>query len=138
MATQAHEQHGSAWTSDELKHFEERLLDERKRAVAQMAQFDDQLGKSTEDADGDLSTWRFHMADEGTDTYDREQKMMLASREGRLLWLIDQALRRLYQHPERFGVCDECHSRMSYERLDTLPYAMTCINCKQDWEGAKV
>lgn len=133
MATKREQ--GPAWSPDELKHFEERLLGERRRAVAQMAKFDDQMSTSEEASDGELSTWRFHMADEGTDTYEREQNFLMASREGRLLWLIDEALRRLYRTPERFGWCDDCGKQMSHERLDALPYAVTCVNCKQDGES---
>ena len=39
MATDETERKRPAWGERELKHFEERLLDERKRAVAQMGQF---------------------------------------------------------------------------------------------------
>src|SRR5881394_2137584 len=90
-----------AWTPRDLEHFQKRLLDERKRAVAQMQQFGEDL-RSTEESDGDSSSWRFHMADEGTDTFDREQTFLLASREGRLLSHIDDALRRLYRTPGRY------------------------------------
>lgn len=135
METQGQGQPGSAWSAGELKHFEERLLEERKRAVAQMADFDDQLGTSQEEATGEQAGWRFHMADEGSETYEREQAFLLASREGRLLWHIDQALRRLYHAPETFGVCEECGKRIGYERLDAIPYVVRCVDCKQDWES---
>lgn len=133
METQTNDQakRRPPWTERELKHFEQRLLEERREALSQMHEFEDVLGTSQEAADGDLSNWRLHMADEGTDTFEREQTFMLASREGRLLWLIDQALRRLYQSPETFGVCEKCGTRMSFERLDTIPYAVRCLNCTQ-------
>src|SRR4051812_3860880 len=85
-----------AWNARDVEYFEKRLLDERKRVVAQMQQFGQDLRTSQEDSDGEVSNWRFHMADEGTDTFEREQSFLLASREGRLLWHIDEALRRLY------------------------------------------
>lgn len=121
----------------EIDYFEKRLLEERTRAVAQMQQFGQDLRASQEEADGENTSWRFHMADEGTDTYEREQTFLLASREGRLLWHIDEALRKLYKSPERFGRCDECGTSISYERLDALPYAKNCVSCKQDWEGGR-
>jgi DnaK suppressor protein len=138
MATHETEPQRSAWGEKDLKHFEERLLDERKRALAQMGQFQDQVGTSQEDAAGELSSWRFHMADVGTETMEREQTFLMASREGRLLWHIDEALRRLYQSPETFGVCEECGERIGYERLDAIPYVVRCVNCKQNWEGGQV
>lgn len=140
METQPQNAHVArqGWSKREMEHFEKRLLDERKRAVAQMQQFGHDLRTSQEEADGEVTSWRFHMADEGTDTYDREQTFLLASREGRLLWHIDQALRKLYKTPERFGQCEECGTTVSYDRLDALPYAKNCVACKQDWEGGRV
>src|SRR5215207_10387506 len=91
-----------AWGERDLKHFEERLLDERTRALAQMGQFQDQMGTSQNEAAGEMTSWRFHMADVGSESFEREQTFLLASREGRLLWHIDEALRRLYQTPETF------------------------------------
>ena len=127
----------SAWTAEELGHFEKRLLEERKRALAQMAQFDDTLGMSEEEATGELTLWRFHMADIGSETFEREQNFLLASREGRLLWHIDETLRRLYRSPETFGRCDECGRKIAFERLDAIPYVTRCVHCKQDWETVR-
>lgn len=127
----------STWNDSERKHFEQRLLDERRRAVAQMQQFGADQRTSQDDADGEMGSWRFHMADEGTDTYEREQSFLLASREGQLLLNIDEALRRLYRTPESYGSCTECGKRIGYERLDAIPYAKTCVSCKKDWEGGR-
>ena len=121
----------------ELKHFEQRLLDERKRAIAQMAEFDDTLRQDQQETDGEIATWRFHMADQGSDTFDQEQAFMFASREGSLVRLIDEGLRRLYSTPEKYGICDECGKEIGYDRLDAIPYAVRCVNCKQTWEGGR-
>lgn len=137
METQQHGDGQSSWDTRELEHFEQRLLDERRVAVAQVQQFGDVHRTGLDDADGEVSSWRFHMADEGTDTFEREQSFLLASREGRLLWNIDDALRRLYKTPERYGRCSECGNRIGYERLDAIPYAITCVSCKKEWEGGR-
>jgi RNA polymerase-binding transcription factor DksA len=132
-----HREERSGWGAPELEHFERRLLEERNRAVAQVQQFGDAHRLSQDEADGEVSSWRFHMADEGTDTFEREQSFLLASREGRLLWNIDEALRRLYRSPETYGRCSECGNRIGYERLDAIPYAITCVRCKTEWEGGR-
>lgn len=137
METQQHGDEQSSWGGRELEHFERRLLEERKVAAAQVQQFGDVLRTSQDDADGEVASWRFHMADEGTDTFEREQSFLLASREGRLLWNIDDALRRLYRTPESYGRCSECGNRIGYERLDAIPYAITCVSCKKEWEGGR-
>lgn len=123
-----------AWGPDDLKRFEQRLLEERKRAVAQMATYGEVFGASMEEATGELTNWRFHMADTGSETFEREQQYLLASREGRLLWHVDEALRRLYRSPETFGRCEECGTTIARERLDAIPYVVRCKDCKQGWE----
>jgi DnaK suppressor protein len=137
METREHGDERIGWGERELKHFEHRLLDERKRAVLQVQQFGDTHRISQDEADGEVASWRFHMADEGTDTFEREQSFLLASREGRLLWNIDQALRRLYRSPDSYGRCSECGNRIGYERLDAIPYAITCVSCKKEWEDGR-
>lgn len=119
-----------------LTHFEKRLLDERKRVLKELGRADEVFGGAAAD-DGDLSSYSFHMADQGTDAMEREKAFLFASQEGRFLWHIDEALRRLYRNPENFGKCHQCGNEIAFERLDALPHARYCIDCKQREEDAK-
>ena len=78
----------------QLQHFEKRLLEERKRVLKELGHYDDAFGSTSEDSGGDLSSYSFHMADQGTDAKEREKAFLYASQEGRFLWHIDEALRR--------------------------------------------
>ena len=118
-------------TKKQLAHFEERLLEEREKLVRRLAQHDESFARALQDSDGDLSAYSFHMADQGTDAMEREKEFLFASKDGRLLYHIDQALRRLYKVPEKYGLCEECGSEIGYERLDALPHARLCIRCKE-------
>ena len=120
-----------------LQHFEKRLLEERRRVLKELGRADEAFGATPQSADGDLSSYSFHMADQGTDAMEREKAFLFASQEGRFLWHIDQALRRLYRSPETFGMCHECGNLIAFERLDALPHARFCIDCKQKEEDAK-
>jgi RNA polymerase-binding transcription factor DksA len=121
-----------------LTHFEKRLLEERKRVLKELGHHGDTFGPNGEAADGDTSaSYSFHMADQGTDAMEREKAFLFASQEGRFLWHIDQALRRLYKSPETFGKCHQCGEDIAFERLDALPHARFCISCKQREEDAK-
>lgn len=122
-------------TKKERAHFEQRLLDERERIAKQLAQFDAAFADTLQGSDGDLSAYSFHMADQGTDAMEREKAFLFASKEGRLLYHIDEALRRLYKTPEQYGICEECGGDIGYERLDALPHARLCIRCKQREEN---
>ena len=122
---------------EELKHLEKRLLDERARVMKELGYYDDAFNSTMQGADGDLSSYSFHMADQGTDAMEREKAFLFASQEGRFLWHIDQALRRLYKTPETFGKCHNCGQDIAFERLDALPHARFCIECKQREEDGK-
>ncbi|MCA0375930.1 MAG: TraR/DksA C4-type zinc finger protein [Gemmatimonadetes bacterium] len=121
----------------QLQYFEKRLLEERKRVLKELGHHGDTFGPNGEAADGDTSAYSFHMADQGTDAMEREKAFLFASKEGRFLWHIDQALRRLYKAPETFGKCHQCGEDIAFERLDALPNARYCIACKQREEDSK-
>jgi RNA polymerase-binding transcription factor DksA len=120
-----------------IAHFEKRLLEERARVVKELGNYNDAFNLSAQDAGGELSAYSFHMADQGTDAMEREKAFLFASQEGRFLWHIDQALRRLYRDPDNFGKCHNCGKELAFERLDALPHARYCIECKQREEDAK-
>ena len=128
---------GKPMTKKQLAHFEKRLLEERKRVLKELGHHGETFGATQQDADGDLSTYSFHMADQGTDAMEREKAFLFASQEGRFLWHIDEALRRLYRSPETFGRCHSCGEDIAFERLDALPHARYCIACKQREEDGK-
>ena len=121
----------------QLQHFEKRLLEERKRVLKELGHHEDMMTQTSQDSDGDLSSYSFHMADQGTDAMEREKAFLFASQEGRFLWHIDQALRRIYQSPETYGKCHSCGEDIDYDRLDALPHARLCFACKQREEDAK-
>ncbi len=121
----------------QLAHFEKRLLEERRRVIKELGHHGDTFGPNGEASDTETSAYSFHMADQGTDAMEREKAFLFASQEGRFLWHIDQALRRLYKSPETFGKCHQCGEDIAFERLDALPHARFCIACKQREETSK-
>ena len=82
------------------EHIEKRLLHERARALKELGHYDESFSNTPQASDGDLSAYSFHMADQGTDAMEREKAFMFASKEGRQLYQIDEALRRLYADPD--------------------------------------
>jgi RNA polymerase-binding transcription factor DksA len=80
----------------QLAHLEKRLLEERDRAVKDIGRYGESFSSTLQSSDGDLSSYSFHMADQGTDAMEREKAFLMASKEGRYLWHVNEALRRLY------------------------------------------
>ena len=118
-------------SSSEQERVEARLREERERAVDSLREFDDGRTESLEDELGELSSYRLHPADIGTETMEQEQQFLLASAEGRRLYEIDEALRRLYQEPDRFGVCERCGRDIGMQRLEVVPATTLCADCQR-------
>jgi RNA polymerase-binding transcription factor DksA len=115
-----------ALSEDQRRHLEGRLREERERVLRILRRYDESRDESETEADGDISDYPFHLADRGTDTYEQEMDSVLAERASRELEAIDDALRRLYESPERFGICEDTGAPIPFERLDLVPWARTC------------
>jgi DnaK suppressor protein len=123
-------------TERDLKEFEDRLLNERKKILKEMGHLENTVLKVNQrDSSGDLSGYSFHMADAGTDAMEREKAFLFASAEGRVLLEIDDALRRLYRG--EYGVCESCGNPIARARLEVMPQARLCVSCKEKEEKAQ-
>lgn len=120
---------------EELKYFE-KLLNEKKETLLQEQSYleDNALRLNSKDGAGDLSSHAYHLADHATETQDREQAFHLASREGRFLFYIEEALDRVRNGT--FGICKKCGTLIPKARLEAVPTAKMCINCKSQQEHA--
>jgi len=117
-------------TKKQLDHLEQRLLDERARAQKALGLFDEMAKVGRESGDSALSSYTDHMADQGTEAMEREKAALFATKEGRYLYRLEEALRRLYHDPKAFGDCHTCGAEVGFKRLDALPHARYCIDCK--------
>ena len=90
------------------------------------------LMQSQKEASGDISGYTYHMADVATDTYDREFSLGLASNDHKVLYELDDALKRIEEGT--FGICEECGCAITKVRLKAVPYARMCVKCQQKSE----
>jgi RNA polymerase-binding protein DksA len=118
---------------EELKYFEN-LLNDKKETLMQELDYieDNAMRLNSKDGAGDLSSHAYHLADHATETQDREQAFHLASREGRFLYYIEEALDRV--RAGTFGICKKCGTLIPKARLEAVPTAKMCINCKSQQE----
>ena len=68
------------------------------------------------------------LADIASDDIDRKMIEALGSQELKRLKLIDSALTRIEQG--KYGLCMKCGKRIPQDRLEAIPYALMCIECK--------
>jgi DnaK suppressor protein len=121
-----------ALSASQRKHLERRLLEERTRAQRVLSRsVDEQSDGDEQDRSGDLTSMPLHMADRGTDTMQQELEASNATRVSRELAEIDAALERLYQTPEKFGICEDTGKDIPFARLEIIPWARTCEDHEQ-------
>lgn len=92
----------------------------------------DNLKRTNRDASGELSGYSLHMADAGTDNFDREFALSLVSNEQEALYEIEEALKRL-EH-STYGICGNCEKTILKARLEAVPFARLCVNCQSGIE----
>ena len=119
--------------AEEVAQFKKLLLSLRERLVGKVDFMQGEtLKKSRQDASGDLSNVPIHMADVGTDNYERDIMIELIQNGEEGVRNIDTALERIEEGT--FGVCELCAKKINKERLKAVPYAKLCIDCQREEE----
>ena len=72
------------------------------------------------------------MVDIASDDMDRKMLEALGMQELRRLKSIDSALLRIHQG--KYGLCLKCGKKIPADRLEAIPYALMCIECKTEDE----
>jgi DnaK suppressor protein len=120
-------------TTIDVESFKTRLIEERERTRKAIAYLHEENRGTTEDEARELSGGSDnHLADIATHTYDRELDSTLEESEEVHLAYIDAALRRIEQGS--YGTCDNCGHAIHIERLEAMPWATLCIDCKRKAE----
>ncbi|MCB1196408.1 TraR/DksA C4-type zinc finger protein [bacterium] len=120
-------------TPQQLEYFQQKLVSLKERIVGDISHLEESaLGNSQREATGDLSGYSLHMADQGTDNYDREFTFDLVSNERNLLKEIDAALERIDNGT--YGVCEVSGEEISVSRLEAIPYTRISIKVAQEQE----
>jgi DnaK suppressor protein len=115
----------------DTEHFRELLLEKRRAVAAAIEHLHEENPGSLEDETGELVSGSAdqHMADTATETLDREIDYTLEELDGRMLVAVDAALARIDQGT--FGTCVNCGAPIAPERLEAMPWATLCIDCKR-------
>ena len=121
------------FSKNDAPHFEKLILQKREDLIKELGYLKEtSMEKSYQDYTGEVSTYSYHMADQGTDAQEREKAFMFASREGKYLTYLDRALERI--KAGTYGSCMECGQPISKARLEAVPIATLCISCKNKKE----
>ena len=105
-----------------------RLLDERLRHLAQADQLQAEAKQLAQDRDEGDTQFDEEGGEGDTISVERERDLMLSASNHQIVDDIDRALERI--KTRTYGLCTPAGRRISVERLEALPYAETCVDCK--------
>ena len=113
----------------DAKKFEKLLLAERARLCQGIKRIEDEaLHESIRENNTDLTSF----AEAGTDNFERETALNIASDESEWLEEISDALNRIKEGS--YGVCGSCEVGIPVERLKVFPAARYCVECQSKYE----
>ena len=111
------------------KKYYDILLDLRGRLMNQMG---DLKKESAEEMPG----YSMHMADSGTDNFDRDSALSLLSADQDAVYEIDEALKRIEE--DIYGICELTNKPIPKTRLNAVPWARYTVDsqAKLEKDGA--
>ena len=116
----------------ETDRFRRMLVEERERVQRALDNLHAENPGSIEDETGEETSFDQHLADVATVTHDRELDYTLEDNSTAVLAAIDGALARI--DAGTYGTCVRCGRPIGEERLEALPWAELCIDCKRETE----
>lgn len=119
-------------TKKELKHYKQKLLAERDRILRELGRITEAIIEASDEQESAKQSYSNHLADLGTDYMEKEKNYYYADQEGQYLKAIEAALERIQRGS--YGLCVECGDVISEKRLEAVPAAELCINCKDKKE----
>jgi DnaK suppressor protein len=123
--------------SPEWKEYFRKIITDRREDIMRDLGYlkESSLEMTTDSYSGDSSTYSFHMADQGTDAQEREKAFMFASRDGKMLMLLDLALERI--DAGTYGYCQSTDEPIEFKRLEAIPHAKYSVAAKKKIEESK-
>ncbi len=125
--------HDEAEVPEKYRRFFKLLIDLRNHVTGQLDQHTEEtLKRSSKEDSGDLSSYGQHMADAGTDTFDRDFALSLLSTEQDALSEIEAAIQRI--KAGTYGVCEVTQQPISKERLLAVPFTRYTAEAQKELE----
>jgi RNA polymerase-binding transcription factor DksA len=101
------------------------LLELRQRLLDQMS------GLAKESAE-EMPGYSLHMADSGTDNFDRDFALSLLSSDQDAIYEIEEALKRIEKNT--YGVCELTGKQIPKARLDAIPWTRFTVEAQAQLE----
>lgn len=117
----------TAYSHEELKEFEEIILQKLAVAKEELSSLKETLSKKN-DSGTDNTASTSKLLEDGADTLERESQSQLAARQQKFIINLENALIRIKNGT--YGVCVDTGKLISKERLKAVPHTMHSIEAK--------
>jgi DnaK suppressor protein len=101
------------------------LLELRERLLQQMS------GLAKESAE-EMPSYSLHMADSGTDNFDRDFALSLLSSDQDAIYEIEEALKRIEK--DTYGICELTGKPIPAKRLEAIPWTRFTVEAQSQLE----
>jgi DnaK suppressor protein len=125
VATKSNEGPSQKRIKPEWQKYYRNLLDLRERLLHQMS------GLAKESAE-EMASYSLHMADSGTDNFDRDFALSLLSADQDAIYEIEEALKRIEKGT--YGVCELTGKHIPKARLDAIPWTRFTVDAQAQLE----
>lgn len=109
----------------EWAKYQKHLLELRERLLNQMS------GLAKESAE-EMAGYSLHMADSGTDNFDRDFALSLLSSDQDAIYEIEEALKRIEKNT--YGICELTGKPIPKARLDAIPWTRFTVEAQAQLE----
>lgn len=109
----------------EWRKYYDHLVELRERLLQQMS------GLAKESAE-EMEGYSLHMADSGTDNFDRDFALSLLSADQDAIYEIDEAIKRIQKGT--YGICELTHKPIPKARLDAIPWTRFTVEAQAQLE----
>lgn len=109
----------------EWQKYYQHLLELRDRLLNQMN------GLAKESAE-EMASYSLHMADSGTDNFDRDFALSLLSSDQDAIYEIEEALKRIEKGT--YGICELTGKTIPKSRLDAIPWTRFTVEAQSQLE----
>jgi RNA polymerase-binding transcription factor DksA len=116
---------GEVKVKAEWQKFYERLLELRDQLMRQMN------GLAKESAQ-EMAGYSLHMADSGTDNFDRDFALSLLSSDQDAIYEIEEALKRIEKNT--YGICELTGKSIPRTRLEAIPWTRFTVQAQAQLE----
>lgn len=118
-----------AYSRKDLEFFKQIILEKKKEIIEQLESLRERmLDESSGGFVNENSPYSLHMAEQGTDAFEKEKNYLWAQRETKFLGYLDAALKRI--EDGSYGYCIDCGNVIEKGRLEAVPHTQHCVNCK--------